>query len=115
MNEILEEKSLDFLKLIFSQVSIDDKKKWGMKVYHRFKTKVWKSIESTETLQEFVNSFFEYSEINLTDILDFLDSNKSEQAKIFQYIRKNLVILIGRLQAKNKEKADYARLWRFFL
>jgi len=106
MNKELERKSLELLKLIYAQVSTDDKKKWGVKVYHRFKTKIWKSIESTETLQEFINSFFEHDEVNLKEILEFLDDdeNKDDLRKIFEYLRKNLVILIGRLQYQNKEK-----------
>lgn len=100
-NEQLEKIALEFLKTVYKHTPIAVLNQWGMKRYSRFKTRCWKYIESSNSLEGFVNEYFKFYPDNIQPVIIELNKITNKQ-EIFKYISINLVILIGRLQFELK-------------
>lgn len=99
----VEQKAIEFLNLVFNSIPYEQVNKWGAARYKRFRTIVWKYIQTTTDLNNFVSKFCQYySAENLLDITVFIDSCQ-EKNKLFEYIRENLAIIVGRMQFKIKQ------------
>ena len=106
----VEQKSIDFLKKVYKSIAPDILNKWGASRYSRFKTQVWKHLEQSATLDEFVGNFFRFISSSTISIVGFLDNcSVKEKKEIYDYIVTNLALLVGRVQydiKQDKEKGD---------
>lgn len=96
----MEEQALEFLKAVYGATPSDLLNRWGMQRYSRFKTKCWKHLEESASLPEFVNRYFAYFTSSIPQVI-FLVGTLPDEA--FNYLKENLTILVGRLQASRRE------------
>jgi len=99
----IEDDAKKILLIMYRAIPYEQLNAWGMNRYKRFKTQAWKHIQTTENLSQFVSSFFQYYPASrlIMDITEAIDQC-SDQIKVFEYLRENLVILVGRIQYEVK-------------
>jgi len=103
----IENAAVSFLYVIYKTTPIDVLNQWGIKRYIRFKTEVWKGIESSDSLQSFLGGYFRYYPVSTIKIVEYLDTIPSDkQDSVFKYLKQNLPILIGRMQVKAKAEKE---------
>lgn len=112
MNEIIEDLAIEFLTHVYDLTPHNVLQAWGMKRYSRFKTKCWKHLQESTTLDQFTSRYFEYYPVSLLPLLEFLDAHhddienfeKLDTPSLFAYINQYLPVLVGRMQKNLKEE-----------
>jgi hypothetical protein len=106
-NEIIERESIDFLMLIYAAMPQAQLQAWGMNRYKRFKTLAWKYIQTTTDAKHFVSKLFQYypASVAISEVINFIDKCSNQRA-LFEYIRENLAILVGRMQYNIKHDRE---------
>ena len=102
----LEEMSVNFLSEVYGATPIDVLNRWGMERYSRFKTKCWKHLEESDSLRLFINRYFAMFSAPVTKLIAAYDAIKKNETEIFDYIRENLTILVGRMQRQLKQEKN---------
>jgi hypothetical protein len=103
----IEEKSIEFLRLVYKNIPVDTLNKWGASRYSRFKTQVWKHLEQSGNLDEFVSNFFRFIPSGINGIVLFLsDLSVDNKKNIYDYIVINLALLVGRVQFNIKQDSE---------
>ena len=80
------------------------KKKWGMKIWSRFDTAVWKALIMTSDVDKLVSNYFEPFGNVSGDIVEFLLVHDDDLKSLRRLLQQELKTLIGRVQYSRKSQ-----------
>lgn len=110
MQGINEEKTrtsaVRFLELMYEFTPTATKKGWGVSVWSRFYTAIWKAHSLTPDMDKLVSEYFRLLGAVPQPIVEFMISHENDLKVIRRLLQQELRMLIGRIQfiKKSKEK-----------
>lgn len=114
--ETIRELAFNLLKAMFDTTPFETKKTWGMKVYSRFITQVWKAFETNQDLQAAISCYFRLIHqsqvpqevISAFDAIPINTENEKYAFKSLLLAEKEL--LVGRIQYSRPGKQQKSTL-----